>query len=208
MGEVIGLASFSQIVKCKYGIETYQDTKNTYDWMLKSLYKMNQTPKNVSSDFSFYTGDISCSCKTIEEFVENAYGAQMYSLSTMSILAFDLNVYLAVDSRNVVTARANSKKDLEEIVGLLDITELGPEEINDPISVTYIERQDNSVTITGNRNIVANNHSTIVDEQEKAESKTSKWLQGICQGVLANGVWKLLGILAAIIIAYTIGKSI
>lgn len=201
------MASFSQSISGKYGVKSYQETKNTYDWMLKSIYKMKKTPKNISSKFDFRSGDIYCSCKAIEEFVENAYGAHMYSLSIMHILALDVNIYLSVDSRNVVTASANSKKDLEEIVGLLDGTELGPEEINDPISVIYIDRQDNSVTVNGDRNVVANDHSVIVDKHEKEESQTSKWFQGICQGVLANGIWKLLGILAVAIIAYIATKS-
>lgn len=202
------MASFSQTIECKYGIKSFQDTKNTYDWMLESIYKMKTPPEKISSQFNFNTGNISCSCESIEEFVEHAYGAEVYSLSTMSILDSNLHIYLAVDSRNLVTISTKSKQLLEEIVGLLNDTELGSEEINNPISIMYIEQQDNSVTVNGDSNMVANNHSAIVDKQEKAESKTSKWLQGICQGVLANGVWKLLGILAAIIIAYIIGKTV
>ena len=114
------LASFSQTIECKYGIKSYQSAKNTYDWMLKSIYKMKKAPENVSSKFDFRIGDISCSCRTIEEFIENAYGAHMFSLSTMHILALDINIYLCADSRNVVTVSANSKRDLEEMVTSLD----------------------------------------------------------------------------------------
>ena len=44
----------------------------------------------------------------------------MFSLSTMHILALDINIYLCADSRNVVTVSANSKRDLEEMVTSLD----------------------------------------------------------------------------------------
>lgn len=207
MGEVKILASFSQTIECKYGIKSYQSAKNTYDWMLKSIYKMKKAPENVSSTFDFRIGDISCSCRTIEEFIENAYGAHMFSLSTMHILALDINIYLCADSRNVVTVSANSKRDLEEMVGLLDSTDLGTEEINDPISVIYIERQDNSVTVNGDRNVVANNHSIMVDKQEKKESKTSNWIQGICQGILANLMWWILGVVAVALLARAISNG-
>ena len=201
------LASFSQTIECKYGIKSYQSAKNTYDWMLKSIYKMKKAPENVSSTFDFRIGDISCSCRTIEEFIENAYGAHMFSLSTMHILALDINIYLCADSRNVVTVSANSKRDLEEMVGLLDSTDLCTEEINDPISVLYIERQDNSVTVNGDRNVVANNHSIMVDKQEKKESKTSNWIQGICQGILANLMWWILGVVAVALLARAISNG-
>ena len=140
-------------------------------------------------------------------FIENAYGAHMFSLSTMHILALDINIYLCADSRNVVTVSANSKRDLEEMVGLLDSTDLGTEEINDPISVIYIERQDNSVTVNGDRNVVANNHSIMVDKQEKKESKTSNWIQGICQGILANLMWWILGVVAVALLARAISNG-
>ena len=201
------LASFSQTIECKYGIKSYQSAKNTYDWMLKSIYKMKKAPENVSSEFDFRIGDISCSCRTIEEFIENAYGAHMFSLSTMHILALDINIYLCADSRNVVIVSANSKRDLEEMVGLLDSTDLGTEEINDPISVIYIERQDNSVTVNGDRNVVANNHSIMADKQEKKESKTSNWIQGICQGILANLMWWILGVVAVALLARAISNG-
>lgn len=168
---------------------------------------MKKAPENVSSTFDFRIGDISCSCRTIEEFIENAYGAHMFSLSTMHILALDINIYLCADSRNVVIVSANSKRDLEEMVGLLDSTDLGTEEINDPISVIYIERQDNSVTVNGDRNVVANNHSIMVDKQEKKESKTSNWIQGICQGILANLMWWILGVVAVALLARAISNG-
>ena len=201
------LTSFSQTIGCKYGIKSYQDTKNTYDWILKSIYKMRKAPGNINSSFNFCTGNISCSCKSIEEFVENAYGAHMFSLSTMHILALDINIFFCVDSRDVVTVSADSKISLEEIIRLLNSTELGPDEINDPISVIYIERQDNSVTINGDSNIIANNHSTISGTQKKSEAKTSNWIQGICQGILANLMWWILGLVAVALLAWAVSNG-
>ena len=49
----------------------------------------------------------------------------MFSLSTMHILALDINIFFCVDSRDVVTVSADSKISLEEIIRLLNSTELG-----------------------------------------------------------------------------------
>lgn len=35
------MADFAQRIDNKYGTATYQDTKNTYDWIMKAIQKMN-----------------------------------------------------------------------------------------------------------------------------------------------------------------------
>lgn len=154
MGEVIHLTSFYQTIKGKYGVKTYQETKNTYDWILKAVQKANFKIAKINSRFLFDIGKISCSCSTIEEYVENAYGAVEYSLTSMAIDAYSdkgREIYLSVDSSNQIYISASNRNRLEKMVQLLNDTGLEQSEISDSISVMYIETQyNNAPTINGN----------------------------------------------------------
>lgn len=199
------MASFSQNIPVKYGVKSYQDTKNTYDWVMKSLSAGGFQDLKIETHFLFKISEISCSCGNIEEFIEYAYGQNDYSFTSMN---FDIKPqkgplwFIHVDSAQNVCISTDTKQLLEKIVCLLKNTSLDEIETNNPTSVMYIEHQDNSVTVNGHSNIIANNHSTVSDKQEKSESKIKKWIQGICQGVLANGVWWVLGIIVTALIAW------
>lgn len=204
------MASFSQTIQGKYGVKSYQDTKNTYDWIMKSLEKGKFLNLEVSTEFLFWISEIRCKCNNIIEFTEHAYGQKDYRLISMhfSITSTEEGLwFLSVDSNSSIGISANSKSLLEKIVGLLRSTFLDKTEKNDPISITYIEHQDNSVTVNGDSNIIANNNSTILDKQEKPEAKVSNWIQGICQGMLANLMWWILGLVAVALLAWAVSNG-
>lgn len=210
MGEVIVMASFSQNISGKYGVKSYRDTKNTYDWIMKSLNKGDFENLEVTAEFLFRVSEITCSCNKIEEFVEYAYGQSNYEFISMhfSIKSEGISLwFVSVDSASQVRISTDTKSLLEKIVGLLKNTSLDGTEKNGPISVTHIDYQNNSVIVNGDSNIIANEHSTITNKQEKPESKINKWLQGICQGILANWIWYILGLVASALLIWAVSKG-
>ncbi len=211
MGEVEIVASFSQQIEGKYGTKSYQDTKNTYDWIMKSLNRGEFQDLKVETYFLFDMSEITCSCESIEEFVEHAYGQSNYHLISMRfcIEAKEIPLwFISVDNRSKLHISTDTKSLLEKMVDLLRNTSLDEAENDSPISVTYIEHQDNSVTVNGDSNIIANNHSTILDKQEKPTSKISGWLKGICQGILANWIWYILGLVVCTLLAWAVSAGI
>ena len=214
------MASFAQYIENNYSTDTYQGTKNTYDWIEKVLQKQNVTDYDV--EFYFGLADISCSCSGIEEFASYAYGQLGF---TFYHLEFSIRSgegspwYISVDSRNEVRISTKSKILLEECVSLLKNTTLDDTEINDSMSITYIEQQhvgamltgnnntianEHSSLITGTGNTIANEHSAITPPNEPDESKMSQWLRAIGQNLLSNGIWYILCILGGVIIAQII----
>ena len=192
------MASFSKNITGKYGVKTYQETKNTYDWIFKSILKGNFSSITINSEFQFSLSDIYCVCNGIEEFVENAYGQTAYDLNTMNLSIRSENsriAFIIVKFDNSISVSTESKVMLEQIVTLLETTSLDETEANDPISVTYVENQINNegVLIQGNHNVVANDHSSVnVALPKQTESKIKQWANAILQNLLANWVWYLL----------------
>ena len=168
--EDIMLHKITQTQKNKYGNKTYQETKNTYDWLTKAICKGGFSDISIDSLFLFQVADIACSCESITEFVENAYGQAKFKFTLLHLYAKsgkDKIVSVSVDNIKGVTVSADSKVMLERIVNLIENTSLDETEINDPISVTYVETQINNggVIINGDGNIVANNHSRVEAEE-------------------------------------------
>lgn len=176
---------------------------------MKAIYSENYSDLEISEDFLFKTGKIGCSCHSIEEFVEHAYEQDDYSLADMSLtLYFKDNrpVHVSVDSKGAVRVSADSKLLLSKLIESLENTELASSEINDPISVTYIENQNNSVMIQGNDNIVANADSVVEVTPSPQTPKWKQYIEAIIQNLVANGIW--YAITAGIaVIAYLIGKN-
>ena len=209
MGEVILLASFSQSIPIKYGVKSYQDTKNTYDWIMKSLDKGKFQDLKVETSFQFDISEISCSCANIEEFVDLAYGQSNYKFITMNFRIESKGGplwFISVDTICQVRISAENKSLLEKVVGLLKNTSLNETEVNDPISVTYVEHQESNITFNGNNNVVANNSSTITASEKNTETKVSQWFSAIGQNLLANGIWYLLCLAAGAIAAVILTK--
>lgn len=73
------MASFSMDIDNKFGLNTYQDTKNTYEWIVRAVEKSGYQNVKIESEFSFYISKMFCSCESINEFVENSYGQSDYN---------------------------------------------------------------------------------------------------------------------------------
>ena len=201
------VASFIKEIKNVYKVNTYQGTKNTYDWIIKAIHKGDFQKLKIETKFLFDISDITCSCQGIEEFVENAYGQGNYGLISMNMSVYSEDkstAYIMVNSFNGVKISADSKVMLERIVSLLESTSLDETEVNDPISVMYIDTQINNdgVIIQGNSNVVANNHSQVEMDKTKDESRFKKFWSGVWQNITSNFIWYLLTLAAGGLLTY------
>jgi hypothetical protein len=206
IGERI-MASFKKVIKNTYGVKTFQDTKNTYDWITKALQRGNFPKLRIDADFLFDISEISCSCEGISEFVENAYGQAGYKLAMFHLCAYSEDkrvAFILVDPFAGVTISTGSKVMLERVVNLIENTTLEETEVNNPISVTYVETQINNdgVIVNGDNNIVANNHSEVEVEKEKKESGFKAFWNGVFQNVASNFLWYLLTLAAGGLLTY------
>ena len=183
------MARFSQTIQSKYGVSTYQETKNTYDWLIKAIHSLEYSDLEMIEDFLFNIGEIGCSCDNITEFINNAYGQENYSLISLSLfLQFEDKecIHISLDSDGTVRVSARSKALLSALVEKLNSINLISTEINDPISVAYIENQNNGIVVQGNNNSVATAGSKIEEPP-----KTPKWKQffeAVIQNLVANAL--------------------
>ena len=201
------MATFWKEIENIYGTQTYQDTKNTYDWVVKALQKGNFDCKTVHAEFLFNVSGLLCSCVGIEEFVENAYNQEGYSLTDIH---FRLrtedrgSVNISVKYNDIISVSTDSKVMLERVVNFIENTTLDETEVNDPISVTYVETQINNdgVIVHGDGNIIANDHGEIEVEKEKKESGSKTFWKGVFQNIASNIIWYLLSLAAGGLLAY------
>ena len=205
------MAHFKKEIKNIYGDKTYQDTKNTYDWLTKALQKGNFPELRIDSDFLFAISEITCSCEGIEEFVENAYEQTGYKLVCFHLYAYSENksiAFILVQTDCRIEISTDSKMMLERIVNLIENTTLDETEANDPISVTYVETQINNdgVIVQGNGNIVANNHSKVEVEKEQKESGVKAFWKGVFQNITSNFLWYILTLVAGGLVTYLLTK--
>ena len=203
------MAGFYQCVDCKYGVDSYQAIKNTYDWILKAAQKLGLNKLKVAEQFTFKIGDILCVAENITEFIEHAYGSENFEL-----INFHINIYN--ENKNIVSViyllnlkvYTDDKVSLEKFVNLLNTTTLDEVEINDTISITYIEKQNSGIIIQGDNNAVANDHSSVITSAGKLKSsKVKQWLNAIGQNLLANGIWYLLCLVGGALITSLITKG-
>ena len=189
------MAQFNQVINGKYGVSTYQETKNTYDWIMKAINSENYSELNISEEFLFDIGKIGCSCNNFKEFVENAYEQENYSLTSMRLYLFldnDESIHISVSSWGEVRVSAGNKTLLGKMVEKLETTSLTSNEIDNSGSIVYIENQNNGVVIQGDKNRV----SYTKDVNNPQISKWRQFLNTIMQNLVSNWIWYLLTIVA------------
>lgn len=205
------MAKFSKNINCKYGFSTYENVKDTYNWIQKSLQKLNRKNIRITERFQFHVGDISCAVDNYSEFVQYGYGVSDFEFVAIYIHASSENedIYISdgwEGENYLLRISSDSKETLEKVCEALSNTNLN--DTNPSPNITYITTQNNNNTnITGDNNVVIN-QSEDVDinntGKKKAESTIKQWLRAIAQNLLSNWVWYLLTLLVAFF-GYLIG---
>ena len=207
------MAKFSKNINCKYGFSTYEDVKDTYNWIKKSLQKVNCKDLNTKEHFHFRVGDISCFVDNFSEFIQYGYGVSGFEFVAIHIYASSENedIYISdgwKGENHLLRVSSDSKETLEKVCEALSSTDLN--DTNPSPNITYITTQNNNNTnITGNNNVVIN-QSEDVDannpNEKRKESTIKQWLRAIAQNLLSNWIWYLLTLMAGVFISYLISN--
>lgn len=204
------MASFSKDIELKYGVNTYEETKKTYEWIEKSAKKWGGKKATISMDFQFYLGDIMCTTDDIKEFCEITYGVVGYRLIALRgvVCAEERRIYL--NYLCDLSVSADNKLDLESFLNVLETTNFDEK---DQLPITYIESQvnietqNNGITVQGDHNNVVSQSSNIDINTEKKESKLKKWVAAILQNIVSNWIWYLVTAGVAALITYVSTKG-
>lgn len=185
------MADFSKDIKCKYGTRSFQEVKNTYDWIVIAANKLQLNNLRITSQFLFNIGDIACSTDGIAEFIEHAYGASNFKITSFQIYIYDgSKLVISASYLLSMRIRSSSKTDLEKFITILSKTSVDEKDKSTPVSVTYIEAHERATVVAGENNIV-NSNNAIINEPVK-ESKIKLWFRPIIQNILSNGIWYML----------------
>jgi len=199
------MASFSKDIDLKYGVNTYEETKKTYEWIEKSAKKWGGKKATISMDFQFYLGDIMCTTDDIKEFCEITYGVAGYRLIALRgvVYAGEKRIYL--NYLGDLSVSTDNKVDLESFLNILQKTNFDDK---DELPITYIgsqiniESQNNGTIVQGDNNTVVSQSSNININTDKKVSKLKKWITAVLQNIVSNWIWYLLTAGAAALITY------
>lgn len=207
------MASFIKYVNCKYSLSSYKEVKDTYNWIIKSLQKLNYKNLQITEHFQFHVGDISCSVDNYSEFVQYGYGVSDFGFVAIHIHASNENedIYICdgwKDKNYQLRVSSDSKETLEKVCEALSSTDLN--DTNPSPNITYITTQNNNNTnITGDNNVVINQSEDVdanTPNEKRKESTIKQWLRAIAQNLLSNWIWYLLTLLAGVFISYLISN--
>lgn len=194
------MASFSTHIKSKFELETYKGAKDTYEWIIASLNKLNSNYEKIEVSFQFDIGTINCSCNSVEEFIEYAYGQADYDLTCLSIIyRSDSNIYITVRRYDGVRISTDSKVLLEEIISILESHDIKQ---NENITNNYIQNNYEIGTISGDNNAVVQGNNSNITQQKVEKSTLKEWIEAILQNLVANWLWIVIPIIIATIIGF------
>ena len=201
------MASFWKSINNKYGVSSYKETKDTHDWILKSLEKGNFPNLEVETGFMFDISAITCSCNGIDEFIEYAYGQDEYKFFYLDMRFSSDGQYIAsinITSSDELRISAHSKVILEQVIGLIENTTLDESENSPASSVTYVNAKVNNsgVIVNNSSNFTAHNESEIELTAESKETGFKKFWTGVIQNLATNFIWYLLTLIAGFMVAY------
>ena len=194
------MASFSTHIKSRFELNTYKGTKDTYEWIIASLKKLNLNYEKIEVSFQFDIGDINCVCNSIEEFTEYAYGQNDYDLTCLSIIyRSDSNIYIDAMTYNGVRICTDSKVLLEEIISILESPDIKKSE---NATNNYIQNNYEIGTISGDNNAVVQGNNSNITQQKVEKSTLKEWIGAILQNLVANWLWLVIPIIIATIIGF------
>ncbi|MBR3887756.1 MAG: hypothetical protein IKJ32_01525 [Clostridia bacterium] len=198
------MANFTQKIKSKYNVNTYEETKKAYEWIVYSIEKLKLSNKKTEVEFYFYTGDIGCECNSLEEFTKYAYGQDRYRLITLKVMQYQndgKSIIYASCFGSEVYLSTEDKMILEKVVKSLEETNIDKDEKNTS-NINIQQNLYNIGSINGNNNniVQGNDNKVIIDKEQKKESKFKNWIEAILQNLLANWIWIVITVVGGAII--------
>lgn len=207
------MARFSKDIPLKYPTLDYDGVIQNYKWIEETVFSLFEDLATPKVQISFKMGDISCTCFSIEEFSEHAYGQQIdvysYDISFDSSKDHKSIAYVMLSSTNlkkVATLCCDRKDSLIKISTALEEASKIKDTSATPVVqeiATYVHDESTHVTIGDNNtienaNIGANNTSNA----DKPAPKESFW-KAVWQTIAANWIWFAFGLLLIAVLAGT-----
>ena len=199
------MASFSQEIVLKYGANTYQEVRNTYEWVAKIAQNLALKNPKIEEEFLFSVGKMTCSAKNLAEFITNAYGMSDFEILNFLISVYDKDKCICRFSYmcGSFSVRSDSKEIIEKVLTLAERTTLDDDMFN-----SAIKSENVSINVSGNNNIIANDSSMIsisaTPESKTCKSKIHEWITAIAQNIAANYIWWILGLIGTVVIGNTL----
>ncbi|MCQ5202119.1 hypothetical protein [Mordavella massiliensis] len=206
------MATFSKELSLKYQELDYSGVIGNYNWIKDILSSLFENIEKPDCEISFHMGDISCSCQSIKEFSEHAYG------QTINVYVYDLTFYqnssdnnrsrvahiIITSSDKSLTIYCDSKEILIKICTALEDS-MKPEISNVLLqaeNIQYIHDESTHVTM-GDRGTIqsANIGKNNMIKTETPTPKESFW-KPVLQTLAANWVWFILGIILIVALGY------
>ncbi|MBE5041292.1 hypothetical protein [Ructibacterium gallinarum] len=184
------MEEFSINIANKYGVETYQDTKNTYDWIKNAINELGYKNVKIYEKFDFKISKLNCTCDNLEEFIKNAYKQNNYEFKNFSLSVYSNNVielFVFIGFNGDISISSNKKVLLEKFEKILENTFLEQDLLNNHTSTTYIGNvTNNTISVKGNNNTIVNDNSHIETIKKERESNFKQWLRAIGQNIASN----------------------
>ena len=206
------MASFSKEIYAKYKKFDYDGVIKNFDWITTMIKELFDDIIEPYVQIAFTMGDIDCSCNSINEFKEHAYG------QNISVYTYNVSFYQNTNDEKIRTAFmilsdykekqikvcCDDKQTLIKICTALE-NSLSAQEEKQPILLQQtVNRIDQSTNISiGDNNTIQDSNIGAGNQLQKEEhsEKDSFW-NPIWQTLVANWMWFLLGLGVAALLTY------
>ncbi|WP_313524681.1 hypothetical protein [Anaerotignum sp.] len=192
------MAKFSKKIPAKYQQLDYSGVLDNYNWIKESIEPSFEEQLEFAVEISFNIGDIACTCNTIDEFKEYAYGQAIdtysFNIRVTRLLtdASERIAYIIINPYSKIELVINcDKKD-----SLINVSTALENNAKQTIPLHPVVQQvnihDESITITGDGNKFEN---SAIGKQNKIETKPAKdsFWKPIFQALISNWIWFLIG---------------
>ena len=206
------MASFSKEIPLKYKKLDYEGVRKNYNWIKNVISEQFENVKEPELKISFYIGDISCSCESIKEFSEHAYG------QSISVYSYNLSFYKSNSDNNYIkltyiiittfdktlTVNCDNKEFLTKICDALEesmkqnYTDLSVQ----PQINNYIHDESTHINIGDNNTIQDTNIGKDNMVQTNNSASKEPFFKSVLQILVANWLWFILGFILFIIFGY------
>lgn len=206
------MASFSKEIPLKYKKLDYEGVRKNYNWIKNVISEQFENVKEPELQISFYIGDISCSCESIKEFSEHAYGQSisvyLYNLSfykSNSDNKYTILTYIIITNFNkTLTVNCDNK---EFLIKICDALEESMKQNYTDLSVqpqinNYIHDESTHINIGDNNTIQDTNIGKDNMVQTNNSASKEPFFKSVLQILVANWLWFILGLILFIIFGY------
>lgn len=194
------MASFSKEIE-GMNLQSYDSVVSLHKTIIQLSNNLGLVKPKVTGRFQFKLGKLTCVCEGLDEFVENAYGAENFHFVSTQIQIQDgtnMVVYISSIGGDPIRVHADSRVVLEKFFVELESALSATQNSTNSVTQNIID----SVVINGDGNVVANKNSSVEIEAEAKESVVKSFWTGILQNITSNFLWYLLTLAAGALVAY------